>query len=120
MLNKKNVRNHLISLCILSLGFILTRYIFFDIHGMKQWPEILFIVGLIIWGISFVAKAKTVPICLALSHIIGFVAGVIFQTDGVDAGGARTNNLWIIWTLVYICGIGFGVVIDGVAAARKK
>ena len=120
MLNKKNVRNHLISLCILSLGFILTRYVFFGIHGMKQWPEILFIVGLIIWGISFVVKAKTVPICLALSHIIGFVAGVIFQTDGVDAGGARTNNLWIIWTLVYICGIGLSIVIEVVATARKK
>lgn len=39
--------------------------------------------------------------------MIGFVAGVFFEIDGVDAGGAITNNLWIIWTVVFV---GFAVL----------
>lgn len=120
MLNKKNVAIHLISICILCLAFVLTRYLFFEIHGMKQWPEMLFIVGVVVLTASFMGKAKSVPVFTALAYIIGFAAGVVFQTDGVDAGGTRTNNLWIIWTLVFICGMGLGIVIEFVVASRKK
>ena len=101
--HKKNLILHLISLGILGVGYVLTRYIFFDDHGMKQWPLVLFVCGIVIISVSFFAKAKQVPVITALSYIVGFVAGVVFQTDGVDAGGGRTNNLWIIWAVVFVC-----------------
>ncbi|MBS6518574.1 MAG: hypothetical protein KH353_10365 [Clostridium sp.] len=41
MLNKKTIMIHVLSLGALCIGFILCRYVFFDIHGMKQWPVIL-------------------------------------------------------------------------------
>ena len=120
MLNKKNVAIHLISLCALCLAFVVIRYLFFEIHGMKQWPELLFIVGVVVLTVSLVVKAKMVPVFTALAYIIGFAAGVFLQTDGVDPGGARTNNLWIIWTIVFIICIGLGVVGEVVTAKRKK
>lgn len=94
MLNKKNIRNHLVSLSILCAGFALCRYVFFDIHGMKQLPVALFGVGIVFLAISFFLRGKVAPIIIALAYLIGFVSGVVFETDGVDAGGGATSNLW--------------------------
>ena len=120
MLNKKNVVIHLLSLGVLCIGFVLCRYVFFDIHGMKQWPVILFAIGIIAVTISFILEGKTMPICTAFSYIAGFVVGVIFQTDGTDAGGATTNNLWIIWPVVFICLTLSGTIYDKFLSPSKK
>lgn len=120
MLNKKNVVIHLLSLGVLCIGFVLCRYVFFDIHGMKQWPVILFAIGIIAVTISFILEGKTMPICTAFSYIAGFVVGVIFLTDGTDAGGATTNNLWIIWTVVFICLTLSGTIYDKFLSPSKK
>ena len=56
MLNKKNIILHLLSLCVLCIGFVLCRYMFFDIHGMKAWPVDLFVVGIVFLVISFFLK----------------------------------------------------------------
>ena len=47
MKNKKNLILHLISLGILCAGYVLTRYVFFDLHGMKAWPLVLFVCGIV-------------------------------------------------------------------------
>lgn len=96
---------NLISLCVLCIGFVLCRYVFFEAHGMKDWPLYLFLCGLIVIGISFAAKAGLVSVFTSLFYIIGFAAGLLFQTEGVDAGGGRANNLWIIWTVVFACAV---------------
>ena len=103
MLSKKNIIIHLLSLCVLCIGFVLCRYVFFDIHGNIGLPDCLFIIGLVSVVISFFFRGKITPFCTALAYIVGFIAGVIFQTDGVDAGGGTTNNFWIIWAMVFVC-----------------
>ena len=47
MLLKRNVIIHLLSLGVLCIGFLLFRYVLFDIHGMKQFPLGLFVIGVI-------------------------------------------------------------------------
>ena len=97
MLNKKNNIIHLVSLFILCVEFALCRYTFLEIHGMKQLPGLLFGVGMIFLVISFLKRGKMAPIVMALAYLIGFVAGVVFETEGIDAGGGTKNNLWIIF-----------------------
>ena len=120
MKNKKNLILHLISLGVLCAGYLLTRYAFFDLHGMKQWPLMLFICGAVVIAGSFFATAKQVPVFTALSYIGGFAAGALFQTDGVDAGGGGTNNLWIIWTVVFACFTLASIFTELLAARKKK
>ena len=62
MLNKKNVVIHLLSLGVLCIGFILCRYVFFDMHEMKQWPVILFAIGIIAVAISFILEGKAMSV----------------------------------------------------------
>ena len=119
MKTKKNLILHLISLGILCVGYVLTRYVFFDLHGMKEWPLVLFVCGIVVIGISLVAKGKQTPVFTALSYIAGFVSGAVFQTDGLGAGGGRTNNLWIIWTVVFVC-FTLAAILTDLFAARKN
>lgn len=123
MLSKKNTIIHLLSLCVLCIGFVLCRYVFFDIHGNRGLPACLFIIGLVCVVISFPFRGKVMPICTALAYIVGFIVGAIFQTDGVDAGGGATNNLWIIWAAVFVClilaSIAFEIFICSVKKSTK-
>ena len=120
MKNKKNLILHLISLGVLCVGYFLTRYVFFDLHGMKQWPLMLFVCGAVVIAGSLFVRAKQVPVFTALSYIGGFAAGALFQTDGVDAGGGGTNNLWIIWTVVFVCFTLASIFTELLAARKKK
>ena len=95
MLLRRNVIIHLLSLGVLCIGLFLCRYVLFDIHGMKQFPFGLFVIGVISLVISFFFEGKITPICIAFAYIIGFSIGVLFQEDGIDAGGTATNNLYL-------------------------
>ena len=101
MLTKRNAIIHSFSLCLLVLGFLLSRYVFFGLHGMKQFPQLLFLAGSAAICISFVLKGRTAPLFISLAYSIGFFAGLIFSTEGTDAGGGKTDNMWIIWVLVF-------------------
>ena len=118
MKNKKNLILHLLSIMILCVGYVSTRYVFFDLHGMQGWPLVLFIYGLIIICISLIFKGRQTPIFTALAYSAGFATGVIFQTTGLDAGGGRTNNLWMIWTVVFVC-FSLASILTDLFAIRK-
>ena len=120
MLSKKNILIHALSLLVLCTSFVLLRFVFLQIHGMKGWPEMLFLVGFMALAISFVCKWRITPFCTAFAYSIGFIAGFLFQTDGVDPGGGTTNNLWIIWTGVFLGPAIVGVIADLIAAFKRK
>ena len=63
----------------LCIGFVLCRYVFFDIHGIMGLPVWLFVVGMVSMAISFFLEGKTTPIFTALAYIIGFIAGALFM-----------------------------------------
>lgn len=108
------------SLLILCAGFILCRYGFFIIHGMRDWPLILFLVALAVIGLSFLFKARVVPMATALAYSAGFAVGVIFQSNGADPGGGRTNSLWLIWTAVLIGVVAAAALGDLEWATKRK
>lgn len=89
-------------------------------HGMKQWPCLLFAGGVAVLGTSFFMKAKRVSVFTVLFYIVGFLAGMLFQTEGIDAGGGRTNNFWLIWTIVFVGGIVLAVASEGISAVKKR
>ena len=120
MLSKKNIIVHLLSLSVLCIGFVLCRYVFFDIHGNIGLPVWLFVIGMVSMAISFFLEGKTTPIFTALAYIIGFIAGAIFQTNGVDAGGGTTNNLWIIWVVVFVGITLAGIICEKFIGSAKK
>lgn len=118
MRSKKRILSHLLSLGALCLAFVLCRYVLWQPHGRMQWSKLLFSVSGGLCLLSFVTKARILPAFIPLAYFVGFLAGGIFQTDGIDPGGGRTNNFWIIWTFVYIGLLLIGAVAEWICRRR--
>ena len=110
---------HLVSLGILLFGFVLCRFVFFGLHGMKEWPVDLLVAGFVVLLVSLLAKKQFIPWFTASGYLLGFIAGVIFHTEGFDPGGGKTDNLWQIWTAVFVVCILAGIVFEIVMKWRK-
>lgn len=110
--SRRKVQIYLLSIGILATGFILIRYILFELHGMKQWPLLLMLLCLVVITVSFAVKAKITPVASSISYTIVFFLAWIFQTNGADSGDGRTNNLWIIWTIFIIVSVIVSAIIE--------
>lgn len=110
---------HVASFGILVFGFVLCRFVFFELHGMKEWPVDLFVAGLVVLFISLLGKKQIVPWFTAGGYLLGFLAGIIFHREGFDPGGGRTDNLWQIWTIIFVVCILAGIVFEIVIKWRK-
>lgn len=109
---KRINKSILIPSIILIFSFIIVRYILFDIHGMKQFPFILFLCVFIAIIVSALTKVKIIPYIISTSYPIGFIIGFIFQKNGTDFGGGLTNNLWIIWASSIVVIVIISIIIE--------
>lgn len=100
--NKISLINHVIGLGILIVGFVLGRYVFFDVHGMKEFPVTLLVLGSVVMLISLLTSKKVLPYFISAGYLIGFVFGFLFQVTKMDANGVSVNYLWVIWAGVYV------------------
>ena len=109
---KKTNKSILIPSIILIFSFIIIRYVLFDIHGMKQFPLLLFLFVFIAIIVSALTKVKIIPYIISISYPIGFIIGLIFQKNGTDFGGGITNNLWIIWASSIVVIVIISIIIE--------
>lgn len=70
------------------------------------------VVSLIVLLAAIAFKLRWTSAAAAFGYIFGFILGAIFNTDGLDPGGGRTNNFWIIWTSGLLLCIVSGFVAD--------
>jgi hypothetical protein len=110
----------IIMLGCFGFSYWLCRYAFFGLHGMKQWPNVLAIVGLITIVFSVIFRYQIIPIATIVGYMGGFILAMIFNVDGVDQGGGGTNNAWKIWGIVYILSILIGVILDFIRKQERK
>ena len=85
---------------------------FFDLHGMKQWPNILAIIGLIVIVIASIADQRIIGVSTVAGYLGGFILTMIFNTNSLDQGGGTLNNAWIIWTALFIISLLIGLILN--------
>lgn len=112
--NKKVLWIHLISLGVLFLGFLLCRYAFFHLHGMKEWPLDLLLFGLAAWLISLLARKQVAPWFTSVGYFAWFWLGVIFNKETVDAHGTRGDMLPFIWLWGFLACIFAGFLLEAI------
>lgn len=110
----KRFKYQFVSLCVLVVSYVLIRFVLF-IHGMKQWPFVLLIFGVIIIGICFLRNRRLLPVFTVIGYDIGLVAGLLFNSDY----GRGLNNMWIIWSITMVAFIVVGIVSE-IAKAKNE
>ena len=97
---------------LLGISYWLCRFFYFEMHGMKQWPNLLAILSVAIIVIVIIFGNRIIPVTTIVGYMGGFTLAMIFNTDGVDPGGGSTNNAWIIWGMVLIFSILIGILLS--------
>lgn len=105
---------------LLGISYWLCRFSFFEMHGMKQWPNLLAILSIAIIVIATIFGNRIIPVAAVVGYMGGFILAMIFNTDGVDLGGGRTNNAWIIWGTVFIFSILIGIILGFISKQRYE
>ena len=106
-----------ISAFLLCVGFLIIRYAIFTLHYLSDWSLFLFIFGAVVISVATVFNGKKTMIFAASGYIVGFFAGVLFQTDWVDSKGTAMNSLWIWWTCTMLIFVFIGAAWE--IAGRK-
>lgn len=97
----------ILSLIAMAGSYLVVRYLLFGLHDMKEFPLLLFAVGVfLIFLTGLVRKNKVLPPIIAFGYIMGFAAGALFGYDY----GEGLNNLWIIWLWCFVTIVLVGVV----------
>lgn len=121
-----NKRNRILStagsVLLLAIGYLIFRYALFDLHGMKQWPLILFVFGLSIIGVAALFVCPKIMLSAAVSYHIGYMTGLLFGSEWIDQHGTAMDNTWIWFTLVMLAVICVGVAweLTGKAINSRK
>jgi len=58
----------------------------FNMHGMKQWRNILAVVGLIVIVIASIADQRIIGVSTVAGYLGGFILTIIFNTNSLDQG----------------------------------
>jgi len=111
---KSRIVRTLCAAAALGVCFVLARYAFFGLHGMRQWPFVLFSAGLVIILLATIAGAYRVALGVIVGYIVGFFIGMSFGRDVFHyyrgPYGDYTHNGWQIWTYTYLICIAAGGV----------
>ena len=116
----ERVKWTVISAISLYIGFLICRYLLFDLHGMREWPFDLFIFGIFVICVAGIFNAKRIMLCTVSGYCVGFFMGVLFEVKWIDSNGASRNNLWIWFTLTMIVFVSVGVVWEIVNKINKS
>ncbi len=103
---------------LLGISYWLCRYSFFELHGMKQWPDLLALLSILIIVITTIRGSRIIPAATVAGYLGGFIFAMIFSIDGVDPGGGRTNNGWIIWGFIFIFSFLIGFILDFISKQK--
>ena len=109
----------LLCLVLLAGEYLLIRGPLFAWHGMIQWPLILALpaAGGIVLGL--IPGVKDMDLWAVVGYGLGFGAGLVFHQPGMDPGGSRTDNLWLIWTAVLLVFLAVPLLRQALQNTRK-
>lgn len=92
--------------------FIACRYVFFDSHGMKDFPVMMAVFGGIILLLSLVFRKRSIIVAAALGYIASFALGFWLHGYSADPGGGQTSSFWQIWMFAYIGFLALGAFVE--------
>lgn len=97
----KRPRIIILLLIIVLINYITTRFIFFNIHGMKDFTDTMSLISACLTCIFVLSNNLISSFCSSIGNIIGFILGYLFNTTTVDFITGNTNNYWLIWLVSY-------------------
>ena len=111
-----HVMKRMLAQCAGSTGallilYLLSRYLFFDLHGMKSFPFYLLCAGVAVSAVAAFFHAGILSAAAAVGYIAGFFCGMAF---------GRTCSGWLIWGGIFFGCLLIGAVLQLVRRGGRK
>ena len=104
----------------LLISYLLSSYLFFDLHGMKSFLFYLLCAGVAVSAVAAFFHAGILSAAAAVGYIAGFFCGMAFGSVGTDPGGGRTCSGWLIWGGIFFGCLLIGAVLQLVRRGGRK
>lgn len=118
-MNKK-IKLSILLVIIIIINYILTRFVFFNLHNMKDWTDFMTLLSACLTCILLLSNNIVGSIFSSIGNIISFFIGLNFYTEKIDYITGNTNNMWLIWTVSYIIIVIIGIVINKLFHVKHK
>ena len=118
-MKNNNVKIHLLSLVILTIGFIVANLVMPMQSGFGNRGKMIAIFTLVILCASFLMNGKVVPLITSSGFLVTFFLAFIFQKDSLDPAGARTNNFSYIWVFTFLGCFALSLFFEAAYANKK-
>lgn len=105
---------------LIIITYIFTRFVYFDVHGMKQLPDTLALLSSALVAFFLISNKTISSISVVLGNVVGFVLGSIFHKSYVDVITGNVDNMWIIWIASYLVIVLLGILIDKMFHMKHK
>lgn len=102
---RKRLLLTLCGLAVLAAEWLLVRFPLLGLHGMRDWPWILFVIGLIAVVVSGALGAKWTVLGTLVGYLGGFFCGLISNIPGPN----DTTQGWVVWACIFLAGILLGI-----------
>lgn len=110
----------IISLCVLLASYLLFRYSLFGLHGMKEFPLVLLIVGIAVIAVFGLWKGgRMAPLYTTVGYIVGFICGCLWERITYDPGGGAMSDFWKFWMGGFIAATVAGILME-IEEGRKS
>lgn len=98
------------SFLLLTIGFAVFRFVLLNMHGMKQFPMVLYVIGLIFILLGTKFHLYKMIVGVAIGYNFGYLIGALFNTTKIDIHGTAMNNWWILTTITMFSIISIALV----------
>lgn len=105
---------------IVIINYITTRFIFFNIHGMKDFADTMSLLSAALTCIFVLSNNLLASLCSSFGNIVGFIIGYLFNTTVVDYITGNTNNYWLIWMVSYSLIVVIGMFVSKLFHVKHK
>lgn len=111
----------LCSVAAVLLSYWLIINPLFFLHGMRDIPFYLMALSVIAVMINIIFKGKrTVSVLIPTGYITGFICSYMFHSEWTNQNGTSMSNMWLIWIIIYLCVIVFGILFDFIYSKVKR
>ena len=99
---EKQIRRSGILLGILVLSFLVCRIFLFDWIASYDMHHLMALIAAALTVVFVLSDRRLCSRVSVLAYPVSYVLAHLFHSEGVDPGGGRTDNAWLLWIFSYI------------------
>ncbi len=116
----KRILYAVVTFVLLSIEFLVFRYVLFNLHGMIDLPFWLFVFCVAVILVSAFWNSIRTMVLTVVGYEVGSFLGLLFERTCIDEHGASRSDLWIWFVAGIVACVMVGIIWEIISRAIRK